>query len=103
MGTFKKGIFFGGLLGAGLMWLNTTKRGKELRNAMLDHAAEVYEEVKTKITKSKSWKKLSKNEYVRMVEDAVNTYAVEHNLPDSMRDMVEKIVKAQWKKIKGES
>ena len=101
MGTFKKGLFFGGLLGAGLMWLNTTKRGKELRDNLLDYAAEVYEEVKTKITSSKQWEKLTKNEYVRTVEEVVNKYAVEHDLSDKVRDVVEKVVKAQWKKVKG--
>ena len=40
MGTFKKGLFFGGLLGAGLMWLNTTKQGRELRENMLNYAAD---------------------------------------------------------------
>ncbi len=28
MGKFKKGLFLGGLLGAGLMWLNATKKRK---------------------------------------------------------------------------
>ncbi len=102
MGTFKKGLFFGGILGAGLMWLNTTKRGKEMRDHLLEYAADVYEEVKVKITSSKQWEKLTKNEYVRTVEEVVNKYAVEHDLSDKVRDVVEKVVKAQWKKIKGE-
>ncbi len=102
MGTFKKGLFFGGLLGAGLMWLNTTKRGRELRDNMVDYAADVYAEVKKKITSSKGWRQLSKNEYVRTVEEVVNNYAVEHDLPDKVRDVVEKVVKAQWKKLKEE-
>ncbi len=102
MGTFKKGLFFGGLIGAGLMWLNTTKRGKELRDQLLEYAADVYGEVKTKVISSKQWEKLTKNEYVQMVEETVNTYAVEHDLSDRVRNMVEKLVKAQWKKVKGE-
>lgn len=103
MGTFKKGLFFGGLLGAGLMWLNTTKRGKEFRDTIVKYAAEVYEEVKTKITSSKQWEKLTKNQYVKMVEEVVNKYAVENDLSDNIRNMVEKVVKAQWKKVKGSS
>ncbi len=100
MGTFKKGLFFGGLLGAGIMWLNTTKKGKELRDSVLDYAADVFDEVKKKITSSKQWEKLTKNEYIRTVEEVVNNYAVEHDLSDKVRDVVEKVVKAQWKKIK---
>ncbi len=82
------------------MWLNTTKRGKEMRDNLLNYAADVYEEVKKKITSSKQWEKLSKNEYVRTVEEVVNNYAVEHDLSDKVRDVVEKVVKAQWKKVK---
>lgn len=100
MGTFKKGLFFGGLLGAGLMWLNTTKRGKELRDTLVDHATDVYGEVKEKITSSKQWESITKNQYVRMVEEVVNKYAVEHDLSDKVRDVVEKVVKSQWKKVK---
>lgn len=102
MGTFKKGLFLGGLLGAGFMWLNTTKKGKELRDNLLVYAADVYEEVKKKITSSKQWETLTKNEYVRTVEEVVNKYAVEHDLSDKIRDTIEKVVKAQWKKVKGE-
>ena len=29
MGKFKKGVFFGSLLGASMMWMSTTKKGKE--------------------------------------------------------------------------
>ena len=31
MGKFKKGFLFGGLLGAGIMWMSTTKKGREVR------------------------------------------------------------------------
>lgn len=102
MGKFKKGIFLGGLLGAGLMWLNTTKKGKETRDQMLDYAADIYSDVKTKVMESEGWDKMTKTKYYKTVEAAVNKYAVENDLVDSMRDMVEKVVKAQWKKLKGE-
>ncbi|MFA6427510.1 MAG: YtxH domain-containing protein [Candidatus Magasanikbacteria bacterium] len=100
MGTFKKGLFLGGLLGAGLMWLNVTKKGKEVREKMLDYAADVYEEVKQKVTASDQWKTMTKSKYYKMVEEVVNKYAVENDLVDSVRDMVEKVVKAQWSKFK---
>lgn len=100
MGKFKKGLFLGGLLGAGLMWLNATKKGKETRDQMLDYAADVYAQVKEKVQTSEGWDKMTKNKYYKMVEEAVNKYAVENDLVDSIRDMVEKIVKAQWKKAK---
>ncbi|MEK7084784.1 MAG: hypothetical protein AAB932_06120, partial [Patescibacteria group bacterium] len=52
MGKFKKGLFLGGILGAGLMWLNTTTRGKEKREEIFDHAAEIYRRVKEEIKDS---------------------------------------------------
>ena len=103
MGKFKKGLFFGGLLGAGMMWLNTTKKGKETRDQLLDHAADVYAEVKDKTLASEQWDKMTKTKYYKAVESAVNKYAVENDLVDSMRDMIEKVVKAQRKKLKGEN
>jgi len=35
MGNFKKGLFLGGLLGAGLMWLNVTPKGREMKAKLL--------------------------------------------------------------------
>jgi len=100
MGTFKKGLFLGSLIGAGMVWLNTSKKGKEMRKQMLDYAEDVYNDVKEKIMTSDKYKNLTKSKYYMMVEEAVNTYAVENGLLDSMRDMIERVVKAQWKNVK---
>ncbi len=102
MGKFNKGLVLGGLLGAGLMWLSATKKGKEVREQMINYASEVYEEVKTKVMASEGWEKLTKNEYYKIVEKIVDKYAVENDLADTIRDMVSKIVKSQWKKIETE-
>ena len=40
---------------------------------------------------------MTKTKYYQFVEQAVNKYAVENDLLDSMRDMIEKVVKSQWK------
>lgn len=101
MGKFKHGLFLGGLLGAGLVWLNVTKKGKEVRNELMDNAAKVYTDVKDKVTTSEGWDKMTKNKYYKFVEQTVNKYAVENDLLDSMRDMIEKVVKAQWKNHTG--
>ena len=102
MGKFKKGLFFGGLLGAGMVWLNTTKKGRELRESMLDHAAEVYVGLKKEVLTSDQYKNLTKNKYVKLVQKYVDKYALENNLADSMKKMVIKVVVAQWTKLKGE-
>lgn len=103
MGKFNKGLVLGGLLGAGLMWLNATKKGKEVREQMINYASDVYEEVKEKVKASEGWENITKSEYYKIVEKVVDKYAVENDLADTVRDMVTKIVNAQWKKISSES
>lgn len=102
MGKFKKGLFFGGLLGAGLMWMGTTKKGREMRDSLLDQAADVYEEVKTKVMKSDGWDKMTKQKYVAMVRDVVDTYAVQNGLAKEVKEMVVKVVGSQWKRLQAE-
>ncbi|MFA7244572.1 MAG: hypothetical protein WC070_00095 [Candidatus Magasanikbacteria bacterium] len=99
MGKFKHGLFLGGLLGAGLVWLNATKKGKQVREELMDKASVVYLEVKEKIMASEGFDKMTKTKYYKFVEQAVNKYAVENDLLDSMRDMIEKVVKSQWKNL----
>ncbi len=102
MGKFKKGVVFGGMLGAGLMWLNTTKKGREVRDSLLDHAAIVYGQVKEKVIESDDWETMTKNQYVTMVMDIVDHYAIQNGLSDQVKGMVIKLVTAQWKNLKKE-
>jgi len=102
MGKFKKGLFFGGLLGAGMMWLNTTKKGKQVREQMVDHAAEVYTGLKKQVLESAQYKNLTKSKYVAMTKQYVDKYAVQNGLADNVKKMVMKVVVAQWGKLKGE-
>jgi len=100
MGTFKKGLFLGGLLGAGLMWLSVTKKGKEVRDQILDHAAHVYEEVKKNVLRSDQWKKMNKNQYIKMVKETVDKYAIQNGLAENVKNMIVKVVGSQWEKMK---
>lgn len=102
MGKFNKGLFFGGLLGAGLTWLNTTKKGKAMRDDIVKHATDVYPKIVAEIKESKQWKQLSHSEYVERVQAFVDTYAVETGLSDKVKLMVEKLVISQWKRFKAE-
>ncbi len=102
MGKFKKGLFLGGLLGAGLMWLNTTKKGKELREQMLDHAAEVYVKLKEGVLSSDQYKSLTKAKYVKLAKEYVDKYALENGLAENVKSMVMKVVLAQYKNLKCE-
>jgi len=102
MGKFKGGLLLGGLLGAGLMWLTVTKKGKEVREKLLDQAAEVYENLKKQILTSAQYKKLNKNEYVKLVKEYVDKYAVKNGLAENVKNMVIKIVSAQWQNLQNE-
>ena len=103
MGKFKKGLFLGGLLGAGMVWMSTTKKGREMREKLLDHAATVYGQVKEKAMASDAWATMTKNKYVAMVQEAVDKYAVQSGLAESMKNLVVKLVSAQWKNLQGEA
>ncbi|PIZ95053.1 MAG: hypothetical protein COX81_02015 [Candidatus Magasanikbacteria bacterium CG_4_10_14_0_2_um_filter_37_12] len=102
MGKFKKGLVFGGLLGAGLMWLSTTKKGREVREQIFDYAADVYAEVKEKVTSSEQFDKMTKNKYVSLVRETVDKYAVKNGLANNAKNMIVKLVSSQWKNIQKE-
>lgn len=102
MGKFKKGLCLGGLLGAGLVWLNATKKGKEVRDNMLDQAADIYAGLKEKIMASDQYKKMTKNQYVKLVKEYVDKYAIDNGLAESVKNMITKVVVAQWNKLKKE-
>jgi len=102
MGRFKKGLVVGGLLGAGLVWLNTTKKGREMRDEILDYAANIYADVKEKILESENWDKVNKVKYVAMVRETLESYDSRHNLSANVKQLVEKLVINQWKNLRGE-
>jgi gas vesicle protein len=99
MGKFKKGLFIGGLLGAGITWLNVTKKGKETRDQLLDHAAVVYAQVMEKAKVSKAMKDFNKNKYVKIVKEVVDKYAIENGLSEKVKNLVIKLVSTQWKNV----
>lgn len=102
MGRFKKGLFFGGLLGATLTWMSTTKKGRQTRDQMLDHAAEVYRLVKDKVQESQAWDSMTKQAYVAKVRDVVDKYAIDNGLADNVKNMIMKVVSRQWASVKQE-
>ena len=100
MGTFKKGFVVGGLLGAGMMWLNTTKKGKETRAQVLEVSHTIYNQIEKEVLASKQWKSLSKSEFVARVTELVDTYAVENGLGADLKKLVVKVVATQYPRIK---
>lgn len=97
MGRFKKGAVLGGLLGAGLMWMFTTKKGRQVRGQMLDTTAKLYPEVKKMVVASGGWKKISKSKYTEIVKEVVNKYAVSNGLAVAAKSMIIKLLHQQFK------
>ena len=102
MGKFNKGFLLGGILGAVLMWMSTTKKGRATRDEIIDHAEKVYEEVKKKILASQTWKDLKKNDYAKRVKEVVDEYAVKYHLSENIKNLVTKVLGSQWERLRKE-
>lgn len=100
MGNFKRGLILGGLLGAGLAWLNVTTKGKAVRDEALEHAAVVYERVKKEVMKSDGWKKMKKSEVTKQVQKIANDYSAEIGLAKSTVMLIVSLVLKKWEKMK---
>ncbi len=92
----KRNLILGSLLGAGLLWLTTTKKGREVRGQALDHAAEVYERVKTRVQESPAWDKMSKSKFADVVNEVADEYSNERNVSDTIKRIVVRVVNSQW-------
>ena len=102
MGRFNKGLLVGGLLGAGLALMNTTKKGKEVKDKLFDNAAEIYVELKDKMMASETWERMTKQDFVVMAQEAVEKYAVKNGLADKTKKVITKLVSTQWKNLQNE-
>ena len=92
MGKFNKGLFFGGLMGAALMWMSTTKKGKEVRGQLLDHGVKAYEKVKELVLASETFDTLTKSKYVEKVKEVVDRYAIENGSADRVKELLQKVL-----------
>lgn len=102
MGRLRNGLLLGGLLGAGITWLNTTKKGRELRSELTQQAADIYGDVKERIMTSDAWNKLSKTNYIEIVKEAVDDYAKRHPMAEQAKNIIIKILSAQWSNLKSQ-
>lgn len=93
MGKFNKGVFLGGLLGAALMWLNVTPKGKEMRAKMMSHLGPLYQELKESIKKLEG---PTKEMYEALVDRAVEEYAAKKEMAVDMKNNLIKELKKKW-------
>lgn len=96
MGKFKKGLFLGGLLGAGLMWLNATPKGKEMRAKLMEHLNPLFLELKASL---KQLEGPTKEMYDALVERSVEEYGAKKELAMEMKTMLVRELKKRWKEV----
>lgn len=99
MGNFKKGLFLGGLLGAGLMWLNVTPKGREMKAKLMAYAEPMYNELKENIKKLEG---PTKEMYEALVERAVEEIAAKKEMASEMKTMLIKELQKRWVKLEKE-
>ncbi len=96
MGTFKKGIVLGGLVGAALMWLNATPKGKELRSKILAHLEPLYNQLKESLMQLEG---PTREMYDALVERAVEEYGNKKELAMDVKDQLARQLKKRWKDL----
>lgn len=99
MGWFKKGFFLGGLIGATMMWLNATPKGKEMRSKLLSHTEPLYEELKNSL---KQLEGPTKEMYEALVDRAVEEYAAKKEMANEMKLALVKKLKKKWDELEKE-
>lgn len=99
MGRFKKGLFLGGLLGAAMMWLNATPKGKEFRAKLASHLDPLYDELKASL---KQLEGPTREMYEALVERAVAEYAAKKELAAEMKNMLIKELKRKWNDLQND-
>lgn len=103
MGKIKKTLVLGGLLGAGLVWLTGTKKGKEVREQILDYSADIYMDVKKKVEKMDKKYNVSKSAFTKMVKETADTYFEKNPMAAAVKDVILKTVVSQWEHLKEEA
>ncbi|MBP6859867.1 MAG: YtxH domain-containing protein [Candidatus Magasanikbacteria bacterium] len=99
MGRFNKGLFLGGLLGAALMWLNATPKGKEMKEKLMVQANDLFGQLKESI---KQLEGPTKEMYDALVERAVEEYAAKKEMAMDMKSQLVKELKKRWSELEAE-
>ena len=99
MGRFKKGLFLGGLMGAALMWLNATPKGKEMREKMMSQANDLHDQLKESLRQLDG---PTKEMYDSLVERAVEEYAAKKEMAMEVKNQLVRELKKRWKNLEKE-
>ena len=96
MGRFKKGLVLGGIIGAAMMWLNATTKGKEYRAKIAAHLDPLYNELKESIKKLEG---PTEEMWDALVQRAVEEYASRKELAMDVKNNLVRELRKKWKKL----
>ncbi len=99
MGNFKRGVFLGSALGAALMWLNATPKGKDLRAKIILHLDPLYNELKVSIKKLEG---PTRDMWDALVERAVEEYSTKKEMADDVKGVLVRKLKKKWSQLEKE-
>ena len=99
MANFKKGLFLGGMLGAALMWLNATPKGREMRAKLMEHLNPLYAQLKESI---KQLEGPTQEMYEALVDRAVEEYTAKKEMAEEMKAVLIKQLKKKWHDLEKE-
>lgn len=89
-------------MGAGMIWMSTTKKGRETKEQAMAHGEKLYEIAKEKALASESWDKLSKTKFAEIVSEATEEYSKKVGLTANIRNITERLVNSKWGELKKE-
>ena len=99
MGGFKKGLFLGGLVGATLMWLNATPKGKEMLARIMEYLDPLYNELKASL---KQLEGPTKEMYEALVDRAVEEFAARKEMAEDLKMQLTRSLKKKWNELEKE-
>jgi hypothetical protein len=90
-------FLLGGVIGAGLMWLVGTTKGKKAQAKMTVMTEELFVNMKKTVLASPTWKEFEHSQYGRLVTQVVREYAKKHKLPKDIEAWISSHLLRRWK------
>lgn len=92
-------FLLGGIVGAGLMWLLGTAKGKKAQTKMVAMADELFLGMKKTVIASPTWKEFQEGQYGRLVTQVVKAYVKKHKLPKDVEAWISSQLLRRWKQF----
>ena len=100
MGKINKGFTLGALLGAGLLWLTNSKKGKKLQEQIKQQAVQIKTEIEEKLEDIDFVQDFDKEAYLEIVQEKVDQYIVDNPFLQQGKDMLVEALGQEWESMK---